>query len=169
MLLERVTPLKLNEVEAALRRALRRRRASVSAVETAGRATIFTILQPDLYSTLLSLEPRFAAFLPCRIVAYEEEGGLKVATSSPVEFARDFQRPEVDALAAAAENLLNEVLDEAGHFLTFSAGSGAHDESALGATEDQVNMRGALPQRIDNRGSKVEELAGTGEHDSPGG
>ena len=30
-------------------------------------------------------------------------------------------------------------------------------------------MRGALPQRIDNRGSKLEEIAGTGEHDSPGG
>ena len=38
-----------------------------------------------------------------------------------------------------------------------------------GATEDQVNMRGALPQRIDKRGSKLEEIAGTGQHDSRGG
>ena len=50
-----------------------------------------------------------------------------------------------------------------------AAGTGGHSESMLGATEDQMNMRGTVPQRIDNRGSKVEELAGTGEQDSPGG
>lgn len=38
-----------------------------------------------------------------------------------------------------------------------------------GATEDQVNMRGSIPQRIDRRGTKVEDLAGTGQHDSQGG
>jgi len=32
-----------------------------------------------------------------------------------------------------------------------------------------MNMRGTVPQRIDNRGSKVEELAGTGEQDARGG
>jgi isocitrate/isopropylmalate dehydrogenase len=37
------------------------------------------------------------------------------------------------------------------------------------ATEDQINMRAALPQRIDSHGTKVEELAGTGVHDSSGG
>jgi len=37
------------------------------------------------------------------------------------------------------------------------------------ATEDMVNMRAAVPQRIDRRGTKVEELAGTGAIDSQGG
>ena len=37
------------------------------------------------------------------------------------------------------------------------------------STEDQVNMQATLPQRIDCVGSKVEELAGTGVPDSPGG
>jgi 3-isopropylmalate dehydrogenase len=36
-------------------------------------------------------------------------------------------------------------------------------------TEEQVNMRAALPQRIDSHGSKIEELAGTGKVDSQGG
>jgi hypothetical protein len=36
-------------------------------------------------------------------------------------------------------------------------------------TEDLVNMRAALPQRIDCRGTKIEELAGTGAHDAAGG
>jgi 3-isopropylmalate dehydrogenase len=37
------------------------------------------------------------------------------------------------------------------------------------ATEDQVNMRATLAQRIDSHGSKIEELAGTGLLDAPGG
>ena len=36
-------------------------------------------------------------------------------------------------------------------------------------TEDQVNMRAALAQRIDSHGSKIEEMAGTGAVDSQGG
>jgi hypothetical protein len=30
-------------------------------------------------------------------------------------------------------------------------------------------MRGTVAQRIDSHGSKIEDLAGTGEQDSPGG
>jgi len=41
--------------------------------------------------------------------------------------------------------------------------------SQLGATEDQMNTRQMVAQRIDNRGTRVEDLAGTGEHDAPGG
>ena len=46
-----------------------------------------------------------------------------------------------------------------------------HDRklSGIGATEDQMDIRGAIPQRIDKKGSKIEDLAGTGEHDSSGG
>jgi hypothetical protein len=38
-----------------------------------------------------------------------------------------------------------------------------------GATEQQVSMQATVPQRLDSHGSKVEEMAGTGEHDAPGG
>jgi len=41
--------------------------------------------------------------------------------------------------------------------------------SGIGATEDQVDIRGTVPQRIDRHGHKVEDMAGTGEHDSAGG
>jgi len=46
-----------------------------------------------------------------------------------------------------------------------------HDRklSHIGATEDEVDMKDTIPQRIDRRGSKVEDLAGTGDHDSSGG
>jgi hypothetical protein len=46
-----------------------------------------------------------------------------------------------------------------------------HDQklSGIGATEDQMDMRGTVPQRTDRVGTKIEDLAGTGEQDSPGG
>lgn len=40
---------------------------------------------------------------------------------------------------------------------------------SIGATEDEIDMRDTVPQRIDKHGTKVEDEAGTGEHDSPGG
>jgi len=36
-------------------------------------------------------------------------------------------------------------------------------------TEDLVNMRATIAQRIDGHGSKVEEMAGTGVLDTQGG
>jgi hypothetical protein len=47
--------------------------------------------------------------------------------------------------------------------------NGRSHASALGATEDQVNMSLQSPQRLDSHGTKPEDLAGTGEHDSQGG
>lgn len=41
--------------------------------------------------------------------------------------------------------------------------------SGIGATEDQVNMTAQVPQHINLQGTKVEDLAGVGEHDSKGG
>ena len=41
--------------------------------------------------------------------------------------------------------------------------------SGVGATEDQMDSRATVPQRIDSHGTKVEDLAGTGQQDSPGG
>jgi Flp pilus assembly pilin Flp len=41
--------------------------------------------------------------------------------------------------------------------------------SNIGATEEQVDMKNTVGQRIDNKGTRVEDLAGTGEQDSPGG
>ena len=41
--------------------------------------------------------------------------------------------------------------------------------SGIGATEDQMDMRGTIPQRTDRIGTKIEDEAGTGEQDSLGG
>jgi hypothetical protein len=39
----------------------------------------------------------------------------------------------------------------------------------IGATEDQVDLKDTVPQRINRQGTKIEDLAGTGEQDAPGG
>ena len=46
-----------------------------------------------------------------------------------------------------------------------------HDRklSGIGATEDQMDIRATIPQRIDNKGTKVEDEAGDGTIDSAGG
>ena len=41
--------------------------------------------------------------------------------------------------------------------------------SALGATEDQMNARATIPQRTDRTGIKIEDLAGNGSYEAPGG
>jgi hypothetical protein len=43
------------------------------------------------------------------------------------------------------------------------------DFTSTDATEEHVNMRDTVPQRIDKKGTKIEDLAGTGQHDGSGG
>jgi len=45
----------------------------------------------------------------------------------------------------------------------------ARKNSGIGATEDQMDIRGTIPQRIDRKGTKIEDVAGVGGHDSSGG
>jgi hypothetical protein len=45
----------------------------------------------------------------------------------------------------------------------------ARTTPVIGATEDQVDMKDTVPQRLDDHGTKAEDLAGVGEHDSKGG
>jgi hypothetical protein len=48
-------------------------------------------------------------------------------------------------------------------------GSANDPDAHIGATEDQIDMKDTIPQRIDRYGHKIEDEAGTGEHDSAGG
>jgi hypothetical protein len=50
-----------------------------------------------------------------------------------------------------------------------AAAAAAATEPEPIATENQVCTSATVPQRIDRSGSKVEEIAGTGEHDAHGG
>jgi len=41
--------------------------------------------------------------------------------------------------------------------------------TGIGAREREVDVRRTIPQRIDKVGTKIEDIAGTGEPDAPGG
>jgi uncharacterized protein (DUF302 family) len=172
------TDQRVESIEGALRRAAQHNQASVLASTHVGQhlgagaadAVTFSLCHPELYSALLAAEIRLAAFLPCRIAAYSREGKTFLETDSPVEFCRLLNRPDLAPLLEPLESMLQRVMQEA----AVAGGEPAHAASmarrgGLGATEDQVNLRGSVPQRIDCHGTKVEELAGTGHHDAQGG
>jgi len=166
---------RLDQIELGLRMAAERHGGSVLAVSHVGQllrgeeslkgvdAITFTLCFAPLYAPLLRSDIRFAAFLPSRVALCETADGISLEAISPREFCRMIHRPEVEPLAAALEDALRLVMEEAAHKLPHGA------EMEHVATEDQINMRAALPQRIDCHGTKVEELAGTGAHDSQGG
>lgn len=173
---------KLEEMEAILRRAAQNHEASILAVSHLGNllrehqpkgtldVVTFTVCQPDLYAALLASDARFAALLPCRIAVTTAPDGSTMESISPKEFCRMINRPDLERLAAPLEAALKGMMDDAARMSVAVAHAGASDRSSgLGATEGQVSARATLPQRIDCKGSKVEELGGTGQHDAQGG
>ena len=42
-------------------------------------------------------------------------------------------------------------------------------DASVGATEGAMDMKDTVAQRVDQKGTKLEDLGGTGEHDSKGG
>jgi hypothetical protein len=50
-----------------------------------------------------------------------------------------------------------------------AAASTSGTTSGFGATDDLVNMKDTVAQRIDSKGTKVEDLGGPGGHDAKGG
>ncbi len=171
-MLQVATNLKLEQIEPALRTAAERHGGGVLAASHVGHlvkrgpegkpmdAITFTVCFSSLYAPLMNADVRFAAFLPSRIAACVRGDNLILETISPREYCRLIHRPDVEPQAVALEHTLRTVMEEA-----------AHREKAhpYPATEDMINMRAAVPQRIDCKGTKVEELAGTGAHDAAGG
>jgi hypothetical protein len=50
-----------------------------------------------------------------------------------------------------------------------SASHAGPTDSSVGATENKTDLRDTVPQRVDRHGTKIEDIAGTGQHDAPGG
>ena len=172
----------LEDIESVMKAVAHRHNANVTVVshlgqphgvETAGgprEALVFTFYHPKLHTALLAADIRFAGFLPCRVAAWPDGGGVMLQALLPSEFCRVLGRADLEPVAAPLDGVLQGILEDAGKPLTAAAKSRPGVEtSRWGATEDQVNMRLALPQRVDCRGTKVEEEGGTGAHDAPGG
>ena len=132
-------------------------------------AISFAVCHTELYSALLAADIRFAAFLPCRIAVIRQPSGVTLEIISPKSFCSLLNRPDLDRLAAPLENLLRDIMRDASLPLAAPTTQPKASDSQLGAREGQVSMQASIPQRIDCRGTKVEEIAGTGELDAPGG
>jgi uncharacterized protein (DUF302 family) len=172
----------LDQLEVALRRAAHRHGATVLAVQSAGQVlrekgapvsrevVVYSLCHAELFAALLEADVRAAALLPCRVAAYQEGGQTVLQSLPPTEFGRLLHRPDLVQLTAPMEALLLQILEEAVRRQPAAArATGGVVRGGIGATEEQVSLRAALPQRIDCRGTKVEDLAGTGKHDAQGG
>jgi uncharacterized protein (DUF302 family) len=178
-MLEVVSGLPFGAIEAALRRAAHHHGADVVSVTNVGQllheaspsqqGVVFGLCQPELHQALLAADLRAAVFLPCRIAAFVREGRVTLTSVSPVELCRMLNRPDLAPLTAPMEALLSRIMHDAAEMAPAAVHAAGGGRAGLGATEEQVSLRGSLPQRIDRRGSKVEDLAGTGTHDSKGG
>jgi len=175
------SPHKLEQVEAALCRAAQQHGAHILAVQPLGElfsgearqgtrdAISFSVCHFELYRAMLAADVRFSLFLPCRIAAIRDEEGVSLVTVSPKLFCRHLNRSDLDRLVAPLETLLRTVMGDAAKASSLRVPQPHVTDSALGAREGQVSVRGPIPQRIDCRGTKIEDLAGTGEPDAPGG
>ena len=167
--------VKLEDIESVLKAVTRRHNAHVTVISHLGQphrieALVFTFYHPKLHTALLSADIRFAGFLPCRVAAWPDEDGVMLQALMPSEFCHILGRADLEHLAAPMDAALRAILEAAAMPLAISARARPGVEtSRWGATEDQVNMQLTLPQRIDYRGTKIEDEAGTGTHDSAGG
>ncbi len=173
--------LKLHEVEGALSRVAPQHGIHVISItpfdallseearRSAQAAISFGICHTELYGALLAADIRFAAFLPCRIAAIQDERGVVLESMSPRHFCSSLNRPDLDRLVAPLETLLLEFMRDAARVESRPATAREGPGRDPGAREDQVSMRRSIPQRIDCHGTKIEDLAGTGEPDAPGG
>jgi uncharacterized protein (DUF302 family) len=170
------------EIEPVLRTAAQKHNSNVLVVSHLGQsrqegsaggshdAFVFTLCHSKLYTALSAADIRFAGFLPCRVAAWPDAGGVMLEAMTPSEYCRILGRADLEPLALPLEKALRDILEDASRPLPISArGRPGAKPSTWAATEDQVNMRAALPQRVDCRGTKVEEEGGTGAHDAPGG
>lgn len=181
-MLQMHSTVKLDDIEGVVKSAAQRHNATVTVVSQLGQphheeagapprdAFVFTLYHSKLYNALLAADIRFAGFLPCRVAAWPDAGGVMLQALTPSKYCEVLGRPDLLAQAAPLDAVLLHILEDASRPLAASAknrpDAGPHH---WGATEDQVNMRAALPQRIDYRGTKIEDEAGTGTHDAPGG
>jgi hypothetical protein len=166
---------RIEEMEDIMRASAHRHGGRVLAVSHVGKGKsdplVFTLCQSELYAPLLASDNRFAAFIPSRIAACPKADGVQLEAVSPREYCDLLGRPDLIEKAIPLEASLLAIMEDAARPVAAAArvAPGAVKGYGLGATEEQVNLRASLPQRIDCHGTKVEDLGGTGKSEAQGG
>lgn len=180
-MLRRTAHKPLAAVENALVRAAQHRGIHVLSIFPLGRlfrpgelppgqdAVVLTVCRPDLSARLLQADLRLANVIPCRLAAIEDNGAVTIEALSAAEMCALIGRPELETALAPLEAMLAELLEAAAAPGPAATSVSSPSVYEPGATEGMVNSRAPIPQRIDCFGTKIEEIAGTGRHDAPGG
>lgn len=109
-----------------------------------------------------------------RIIVKDEKGHTFMEIPLTVAAVGTVAAPILAALGAIATLVANFDIAVERTPAARAAGSSRQTSSTVtdsnvGAKEDQMNMAGTVPEHSDNKGTKLEDLAGTGQHDSMGG
>jgi len=171
---------RLEEMEAALCRAAQRHGAHLVSVTPlavllgeearhAQEALSFSVCHAELYAALLGADIRFAAWLPWRIAAVRTGEHVALEALPPRHACDYLGRPDLVPLAVRLETLLEGLMHEAAQAASAAPPHGRSPDAGLGAHESQMSARRPIPPRIDDHGTKIEDIAGTGKIDAPGG
>src|SRR5438105_7537458 len=105
-----------------------------------------------------------------RIILKDDHGNTFMEIPLTIATLGVIAAPVLAAVGAIATALSNfTVVVERPDRSTEGPARVARATSGLGASEDQVDMKNTVAQRIDSHGTKVEDLAGDGRHDAKGG
>ncbi|MBI3665626.1 MAG: DUF302 domain-containing protein [Acidobacteria bacterium] len=141
-------------------------------LSTGRKIRVYELCDPIAYSKLLERNPAMGAVLPLRISVHAMEGGVQLSAVSLASLGRSVEDPDMVPLIQEMEMAIREIMTAASRQHHGRAAAGPRKTDTYvheGAMEGQVSQRGQIPQRIDRLGTKVEDLAGTGGHDAPGG
>jgi len=106
-----------------------------------------------------------------RIIVRDDHGNTFMEIPLTVAAIGAIAAPVLAAVAAIATLVSNfeVVVERAAPAASQAPHQARRADSTAGATEDQVNMAATVPEHVDKKGTKLEDIAGTGQHDSLGG
>ncbi len=82
-------------------------------VEFARQCRIFEVCNPHQAKKVLEANLEISTALPCRISAYEEGGGTRLATIKPTAMNALYPNPELRGVAEEVERTLEAIMAEA--------------------------------------------------------
>jgi len=82
-------------------------------VEFARACRIFEVCNPHQAKKVLEANLEISTALPCRISAYEEGGGTRLATMKPTAMIALYPNPELKGVAEEVERTLEAIMAEA--------------------------------------------------------
>jgi len=73
--------------------------------------TIFEVCNPNEAIKVLTVDPRVAYFLPCKIVVHEKDGMAIIGMIRPTSMIIEMHNHDLDAIALQIEEKLTNVMD----------------------------------------------------------